>query len=107
MKYLFLDTNIYLDMVVSRAPDAPSIAHSHIKDLLDWGDVSLIIPEIVVVETLRRIPVLIEGIGVELKQTIATLDKSYWINVESKDRKYKDMTKRTISSLREYSDILS
>lgn len=98
---------IYTVMVVSRAPDTPSIAHTHIKDMLDWGHITLIVPEIVIIETLRRIPILIDGIGNELKQMIETLEKSYWINVEAKDKKYKEMTKSAISSFREYREILN
>lgn len=102
MKYLLLDTNIYLDMVISRTETSPPEAIKRLDNLLRWETASLIVPEIVIQETRRYISKLVNEIDHNVSNIIKQLEDSYWINTESELPKYKEVVRETTKSLKEY-----
>ena len=80
MKYLALDTNIYLDMVVSRNPSHKPEAYNQMKRLLDYGEIKLVVPSIVRREVERHINSEIEKIYAHLKVVKKNVESLYWIN---------------------------
>ncbi|KMP14880.1 PIN domain-containing protein [Bacillus paranthracis] len=80
MKYLSLDTNIYLDMVVSRNKSHTPDAYEQMKKLLDYGEIKLVVPSIVIREVDRHINNEIEKINAHLKLIKKNVDSLYWIN---------------------------
>ncbi|WP_427052385.1 PIN domain-containing protein [Paenibacillus sp. TC-CSREp1] len=102
MKYLLLDTNIYLDMLFSRTKLSPPETISRLDSLLKWGTARLIVPEIVVIETQRNINNLVCNIDINVRNMINLMEESYWINTEHELPKYKNTVKETVKSLREY-----
>ncbi|MGR6763138.1 PIN domain-containing protein [Paenibacillus sp. T2-29] len=102
MKYLLLDTNIFLDMVFSRTKSSPPETLLRLDNLLKWETISLIVPEIVIVETQRHIHNLINEIPNNVNNILKMLEESYWINIEAELPKYKAVVKETSKSLKEY-----
>lgn len=54
MNYILLDTNIIIDMVVDRRNQINNKLLSKFIKLLDYGEVRLIVPEIIRTETYRH-----------------------------------------------------
>ena len=63
MKYLMLDTNIYIDMVVSRNGSHKADSYYQLKKLLDYGQIRLLVPKIVITEVFRHIDNDIDKVG--------------------------------------------
>ncbi|WP_313150263.1 PIN domain-containing protein [Lysinibacillus capsici] len=80
MKYLMLDTNIYLDMVISRNRDHKPDSHNHLLKLLNYGEICLLVPKIVITEIFRHINDEIDKIGKSIIDVKGTIDNLYWIN---------------------------
>ena len=55
MKYILLDTNIVIDMVIDRRKQVSDTVLSNFIKLLDYNEIKLIVPEIVKVETYRHL----------------------------------------------------
>lgn len=66
MKYLMLDTNIYMDMVVARNGSHKADSYYQLKKLLDYGQIKLIVPKIVITEVFRHIDNEIGKVGLPL-----------------------------------------
>lgn len=80
MKYLALDTNIYLDMVVSRDRTHESDSYNQMEKLLDYGEIKLIVPAIVITEINRNLNNEIEKVFQHLKSIKKSVNELYWIN---------------------------
>ncbi|MGN7942247.1 PIN domain-containing protein [Virgibacillus sp. 6R] len=80
MKYLALDTNIYLDMVVSRNKGHKSESYNQMQKLLDFGEIRLLVPSIIITEVKRHLDTEIEKIFNELKDIKKRVEGLYWIN---------------------------
>lgn len=89
-------------MVLSRTETSPPETISRLDSILRWDTASLIVPEIVIIETRRNISKLVNGIDGNVKNMIKLLEESYWINTQSELPKYKNTVKETVKSLREY-----
>ncbi|AUN14324.1 PIN domain-containing protein [Paraclostridium sordellii] len=63
MKYLMLDTNIYIDMVVSRNGSHKADSYYQLKKLLDYEQIRLLVPKIVITEVFRHIDNDIDKVG--------------------------------------------
>ncbi|RAI84439.1 hypothetical protein DET54_12517 [Paenibacillus pabuli] len=83
MKYLMLDTNIYFDCIVHRSKDNPPESFRYLDDIVSWGNTQLIVPEIIVTETNRKIEEMVETIGKNLKNISNQLRESYWFSFDS------------------------
>ena len=97
MKYLFLDTNIYLDMVVYRNTDNPPKSYDNLLKLLEFNQVKLIIPKIVITEVKRHLEDEIDKVGINLKELKNVVKNLYWISdtedVQKFDTKINQMSK--------------
>ena len=80
MKYLMLDTNIYIDMVVSRNESHKADSYYQLKKLLDYGEIRLIVPKIVITEVFRHIDNEIDKIGRSINEIKKRANDLYWIN---------------------------
>lgn len=96
MKYLLLDTNIYIDMIVSRENSHIPESYSNLKDILYFTDTILLVPNIIKHELFRHIENEIEKIGKDLNNSKHIIDKLYWIN-ESSELKEFNIIKENIS----------
>lgn len=80
MKYLMLDTNIYIDMVVSRNDSHKPESYKNLKGLLDTGEINLIVPQIVIEEAFRHFDSEIEKLLSKVQEIKKLLTKMYWVN---------------------------
>ncbi|NFO40476.1 hypothetical protein FDB42_10235 [Clostridium botulinum] len=88
MKYLMLDTNIYIDMVVSRNKSYNTETYEALKKLLDYGEIKLLIPNVVITEVFRHIDNEINKVGrlvTDMKREVKDL---YWINYAEQLEKF-------------------
>lgn len=80
MKYLMLDTNIYIDMLVARYQAHKPESYRHLMKLLNHGEVRLIVPSIVKTEVFRHLDNEIVKIGNTIKGIKSKINSLYWIN---------------------------
>ena len=80
MKYLFLDTNIYIDMVVYRNKANPPKAYECLRKLLEFNQMKLIVPKIVKNEVDRHIEDEINKVGNNLKRLKDDINNIYWVS---------------------------
>lgn len=79
MKYILLDTNIIIDMVIDRRHQVTdALLESFIK-LLDFDEIKLIVPEIVKVETQRHLEEELSLVGTQIKKAKDAIDSLYGI----------------------------
>lgn len=79
MKYILLDTNIVIDMVIDRRNQVTdAVLESFIK-LLDYNEIKLIVPEIVKVETHRHLKEELNLVGEQIKKVMKNIDNLYGI----------------------------
>lgn len=105
MKYLLMDTNIFLDMIIDRKNNvSKELVNTFIK-LLDFNQVKLIIPSIVAFETSKHIEEQLFEVDKKIKNAIKAIDEIYGINgytiegLEVKD--YKKNSKKELTILKE------
>ncbi|GEM_PF-645046 len=104
MKYLMLDTNIYIDMVVSRNRSHKAESYDQLKKLLDYSEIKLIVPRIVITEVFRHIDNEIDKIGEHVKNVKNSADDLYWINHGEALEIFNKILKETKSSLNSLKD---
>ncbi|MBZ9624728.1 PIN domain-containing protein [Clostridium sp. FP2] len=80
MKYLMMDTNIYLDMVVSRNGSHKANSYDQLMKLLNYGEIKLVVPKIVITEVFRHIDKEIDKIGYSINKIKSRTNDLYWIN---------------------------
>lgn len=106
MKYLFLDTNIYLDMVVYRNKENPPRSYDYLLKLLEFDQVKLIIPKIVIAEVKRHLEDEIDKVGENLKGVKNGVENMYWISntedIQNFDAKVKMLSKTVNQVLDEF-----
>lgn len=105
MKYLALDTNIYLDMVVSRNRSHKPEAYRQMKKLLDFGEIKLVVPTIVIREVNRHINNEIEKINSHLKLVKKNVESLYWINNIDEMQIFKEKIPNVTSVIKEVKDL--
>ncbi|MGV2788006.1 hypothetical protein GNF98_20450, partial [Clostridium perfringens] len=93
-------------MVISRTNESPPEARKYLDDILRWDTMALIVPEVVIIETKRNIPKLVDDIAVDVNNMIETLNNSHWLNIEYELPKYKGLVRETTKSLHEYRERL-
>lgn len=80
MRYVMMDTNVFIDMIIDRKHNVSgNLVESFIK-LLDFDEIKLIIPAIVVHETNKHIEEQLAEVGKKIKSAINSLDEIYGIN---------------------------
>ncbi len=90
MKYLLLDTNIYIDMIVSRSSSHTADSYELLKMLLDHDKVKIILPAIIETEIKRHIASEIQNIGRLVQKARVSINQIYWINHIEEIGKYNE-----------------
>lgn len=105
MKYLLMDTNIFLDMIIDRRNNvSKELVNTFIK-LLNFNQVKLVIPSIVAYEISKHIEEQLFEVDKKIRNAIKAIDEIYGINgytiegLEVKD--YKTNSKRELNILKE------
>lgn len=103
MKYLLIDTNIFLDMIIDRKNNfSSSLLKSFIK-LLDYDEIKLLLPSIVVHETKKHINDELSKVGKTIKDAKEAIGAIYGINGCTIDglevKEYKKKAKETLHEL--------
>ena len=105
MKYLLMDTNIFLDMIIDRRNNvSKELVNTFIK-LLNFNQVKLVIPSIVAYEISKHIEEQLLEVDKKIRNAIKAIDEIYGINgytiegLEVKD--YKINSKRELNILKE------
>lgn len=93
MKYLLLDTNIYIDMIVSRSSTHSADSYELLKMLLDHDKVKIIVPAIIETEIKRHIASEIKNVGTLVQKARKSIDEIYWINHIEEIKKYNEKIK--------------
>lgn len=86
MIYVLLDTNIIIDIVVDRRDNVISgnLLKTFIK-LLNYGEVKLIIPNVVKIETYRHLDTELELVGEKIDNTMKAIKELYGISTFDMD----------------------
>ena len=94
MKYLLLDTNIYVDMIINRDKSHNTHLFENFLKLLNSNKIKLIVPEVVKTETFRHIKNEINNIGKDVDNLSSNIKNLHWINkAEELDKFNKDLSK--------------
>lgn len=99
MKYLMLDTNIYIDMVVARNGSHKAESYNQLKKLLDYGEIRLIVPKIVITEVFRHLDNEIDKIGNSINEIKKRANNLYWINHNEELEKFNKILNPAKSSI--------
>lgn len=81
MVYVLLDTNIIIDMVIDRRNNV--IKDNTLKTftkLLDYGEVKMILPKVISIETYRHLDKELEKVGVKINDTMNAIKNLYGIS---------------------------
>lgn len=90
MKYLLLDTNIYIDMIVSRRRSHNADSYELLKMLLKYDKVKIILPAIIETEIKRNVTNEIQKIGKLIREAKGSINHIYWINHVEEIKKFND-----------------
>lgn len=103
MKYLFFDTNIYLDMVTDRNNKINFDLISKFDLLLEKSeDIRIILPEIVSFEVYKHLDSEIKNIKEKIHEQKKSIDKLYWFPHSEIDiEEYKKRAKKPLTELLE------
>ncbi|MEC0296469.1 PIN domain-containing protein, partial [Peribacillus frigoritolerans] len=80
MKYLMIDTNIYIDMIVARNKSHKPESYYNLTKLLDYGEIRLIVPKIVITEVFRHMENEVNKIGNVINGIKSNINSLYWVN---------------------------
>ncbi len=80
MNYILLDTNIIIDMVVDRRNQINNKLLSKFIKLLDYGEVRLVVPEIIRTETYRHLDEEICNVGKQIENALDAIKNLYGIS---------------------------
>lgn len=103
MRYVMIDTNIFIDMIIDRKHNVSGkLVESFIK-LLDFDEIKLIVPAIVVHETNKHIEEQLAEVGKKIKIAINSLEDIYGINGYEIDgleiKEYKSNSRQQLTAL--------
>ncbi|MEB2301597.1 PIN domain-containing protein [Lysinibacillus xylanilyticus] len=102
MKYLLMDTNIFIDMIVSRDSSNSADSFELLKKLLDHEQVQIILPAIVETEIKRHIESEIQKVGDLINSAKSSIERIYWINHVDEMKKFNEQIhplKNTLKSM--------
>lgn len=99
MKYLMLDTNIYIDMIVSREQSHKPETYNQLIKLLDFGEIKLIVPNIVITELYRHIDDTINKIGIDIDKIKKMSSELNWFNNVEALKQFRDNIKITMKGI--------
>lgn len=103
MRYVMMDTNIFIDMIIDRKHNVSGkLVESFIK-LLDFDEIKLIVPAIVVHETNKHLEEQLAEVGKKIKTAINSLEDIYGINGYEIDgleiKEYKSNSRQQLTEL--------
>ncbi|RKL65079.1 hypothetical protein CR203_22695 [Salipaludibacillus neizhouensis] len=104
MKYLMIDTNIYIDMVVARNQDHNPESYNHLIKLLDYGEIRVIAPKIVITEVFRHLDNEIDKIGQAIKGVKGTINNLYWVNNNEEIEQFNEKLKPVKKGINDLND---
>lgn len=100
MKFVLIDTNIFLDMLIDRKNQVSSnLVESFVK-LLDYNEIKVLVPEIIIHETHKHIDDELDKVRGKLEVAIKDIDKLYGVNAYTIDcldiKEYKRKSKTAL-----------
>ncbi len=103
MRYVMIDTNIFIDMIIDRKHNVSGkLVESFIK-LLDFDEIKLMVPAIVVHETNKHLEEQLAEVGKKIKIAINSLEDIYGINGYEIDgleiKEYKSNSRQQLTAL--------
>ena len=104
MKYLLLDTNVYIDLMISRRKDLKDSHFTLIKKLIDSDEVKIIMPEIVKHELERNIKLEILSIKKMINEAKKAIDAISWPYVSDEYREFSESQNKIVKSLNVFKD---
>lgn len=108
MKYLLLDTQIFLDFAVNRQAGVAGKLVSLFISLLNNGEIKLIVPALVKYETSKHLETEILKIDTVLDKTIRQIESIYWVNgIEGEYIDLSEYKKKSKSCILELRDIFN
>lgn len=106
MKYILIDTNIFLDVLVDRKNQVSSKLVETFEKLLDYDEIKLIIPSIVKFETYKHIDDEFDKVSVNLKKAIKNIEQLYGVNAyKVNGLDIKEYKKKSKKELQDASDM--
>ena len=99
MKFLMLDTNIYINMMVARDKSHKAESYEQLKKLLEYGEIKLIVPKIVITEVFRHIDNEIDKVGKAVEDIKGKVNNLYWINNSEALKIFDEIFKSTKSDI--------
>ncbi len=79
MKYILLDTNIVIDMVIDRRHQVTDALLGSFIKLLNFDEIKLVVPEIVKVETQRHLEEELSLVGTQITKAKKAIDDLYGV----------------------------
>ncbi|WP_313133237.1 PIN domain-containing protein [Anaerocolumna sp.] len=106
MKYILIDTNIFLDLLIDRKNQVSSKSVETFEKLLDYDDIKLIVPSIVRFETYKHIDEEFDKVRVNLQKAIKNIEQLYGINAyKVNGLDIKDYKKKSKKELQDAADM--
>lgn len=103
MRYVMMDTNIFIDMIIDRKHNVSGKLVDTFIKLLDFDEIKLIVPAIVVHETNKHLEEQLAEVGKKIKKAINSLEDIYGINGYEIDglkiKEYKSNSRKYLTEL--------
>jgi len=91
-------------MFVCRDQSHKAESYNHLIKLLDYGEIRVIIPKIVMTEVLRHIDSEIDKVGIEIGNIKTRVNNLYWINNVAELEKFKEKLKPVKKGINELNE---
>lgn len=99
MKYLGLDTNVFINMIVSRDGGHKPESYDHMMKLLNYGEIRLVLPEIIITEVERNLEREVEKTYKKLNEVKKKIKDLYWINKVKEMESFEELKKSVTSNI--------
>lgn len=100
MKYVLIDTNIFLDMLIDRKNQVSNKLVESFEKLLDYDEIKVVVPAIVIHETYKHIDEELDKVRWKLDITIKNIESLYGVNAYTIDgldiNEYKEKSKKEL-----------
>ena len=100
MKYVLIDTNIFLDMLIDRKNQVSNKLVESFEKLLDYDEIKVVVPAIVIHETHKHIDQELNQVRGKLDIAIKNIEALYGVNAYTVDglniKEYKKKSKKEL-----------
>lgn len=100
MKYILIDTNIFLDMLIDRKNQVSNKLVESFEKLLDYDEIKVVAPAIVIHETYKHIDEELDKVRGKLDTAIKNIESLYGVNAYTVDgldiKQYKKKSKKEL-----------